>query len=307
MQKLIVETIFSTSDRKTTHSEQFEIEDDFDLDRSDSLSPPMLRECHVGLLYRSYRARLPEFRSFTEEMEWFAPQAGTSDLTRWAAHMNTAQAWWQIQNTFTEAAHLLSRAAAYDEIEAAEIDEDLRLFLHLIKLEYFNSVANLICKIEDWFLLLLFVNSGCSLIPTVDVHSPDWKEKIRRREIAAGLRLRKSEGARKSNPYLDSLSDEDYRTIRRIFKGLGQPLPVRTIRKYRNEIAHRGLPAVDVPVFSPSFRFPRKVGRVMSFGIAAGAKIEYKFLELHQHAIESLKHLEAQLLKIRSIPVLSPK
>jgi hypothetical protein len=307
VQKLNVELIFSTSnsDRKT-HAAQFDVENDFDIDGSPSLYQQMFRECHVGLLYNSYRARLPEFRSFTEEMEWFAPQAGTSDLIRWAAHMNTAQVWWQIQNTFTEAAHLLSRAEACDEIEAVENDEDGRLFLHLTKIQYFDSAAHLICKIEDWFLLLLFVNSGCSLVPAVDVHSSNWRKQISRREIGVGLRLRKSEGHHRSNPYLDSLSDEHYRTIRRVFRKLGQPLSVRTVRKYRNEIAHRGLPAVDVPVFSPSFRFPRKVGRGISLGIPAGAKIEYKFVELYQHASDALKHLEAQLLQIRRIPVLAP-
>src|SRR5437660_6504739 len=101
-------------------------------------------------------------------------QAGVCDLNRWAAHSNTAETWFQIQNTFLQTAHLLAKSRAYKYVEDDEAEEDLRLPIHLIKIQFFNSAAYLISKVEDLFLLLLFVNSERSLIPDVDVHQPNW-------------------------------------------------------------------------------------------------------------------------------------
>jgi len=228
-----------------------------------------------------------------------------------AAHSNTANVWFQVHNTFLEAAHLMAQARAYNDIETGEADQDKRLPIHLIKLQFFNSAVHLICKVEDWFLLLLFVNSGCSLIPGVDVHGPDGMKEITRGAIEKGLRMRKSERIcgrfRKSNPYLDALSDVDYRTIRGVFKKLGRPKSVRVIRKYRNEIAHRGLPAVDYPFFSPNFMFPKKTGGSVILAVPAGTKVDYQFLDLYQHACNALNHLENQLVRIKYIPVLEPR
>lgn len=145
------------------------------------------------------------------------------------------------------------------------------------KLQFFNLAAHLICKVEDWFLLLLFVNSGASLIPTIDVHKADWEKEITWKAINEGLRLRKSERFcgrfRKSNRYLDALADEDYRTIRSVCRKLGRPRSVGIIREYRNEIAHRGLPAVDYPFFSPQFQFPKTEGQGAVLRIGGGADV----------------------------------
>jgi hypothetical protein len=305
MKKLSVNLTFSCGDQRADAAD-FQTEDDFDLTRSEYLAREMFRECQVALLYAPHRSGLPAFRFFTDQMNWFAPKSGTADVTRWAAHMNTAQAWWQIQNGFTESAHLLARARAYHDVEAAARDDDTRLYLHMMKIQHFDAAVHLICKIEDWFLLLLFVNSGASLIPAIDVHTQDWKKQIRRGAIRNGLRKRKSGDVRRSNPYLDALTDQDYRTINQVFKKLGKPLAVRAIREYRNEIAHRGVPAVDDPGFSPAFKFPKKKGRVVSFGIPAGARIEYEFLEIYAHAVDALRHMETQLLRLKQIPVLTP-
>ncbi len=61
-----------------------------------------------------------------------------------------------------------------------------------------------------------------------------------RSAIHKGLKPRKSEGSGnfpETNPYLDGLTDEEYRTVRGVFKKLGSGKSIRTIRQYRNEIA----------------------------------------------------------------------
>jgi hypothetical protein len=183
------------------------------------IAEPVLRACEAEILYGKYRQDLPDFQKFLQSAganwfpSWFPSQHAFADLTRSAAHMNTAQAWWQIQNTFWETAHLMAHARAYQDIEAQEADEERRLLVHLTKLQFFNLAAHLICKVEDWFLLLLFVNSGASLIPTINVHKADWPKEITWKAINEGLKLRKSERFcgrfRKSNRYLDALADEE--------------------------------------------------------------------------------------------------
>jgi hypothetical protein len=206
--------------------------------------------------------------------------------------------------------HLLAQSRAYQDIETEEADKDQRLLIHLIKLQFFNSAAYRISKVEDLFFQLLFVNSGCSLIPSVDVHKADWGKEISRGAIHKGLKSRKSQlccgNFRKTNPYLEALTDEEYRTIRSVFKKLGSAKSVRTIREYRNEIAHRGLPAVDYSDFSPAFRFPKKDGQRTSLGVGGRAKVKYHFLELYEDAVAATKHLETHLRRIKAIPVLAP-
>jgi hypothetical protein len=311
MKKLSVSLTFDYGADQESYMKEFEVEDDFDLKHSEYLSKEALDEVRINLLSTTYRATLPEFGSFMDKMNLFAPVDRMADLTRFAAYENTAQVWWQIQNSFTESAHMLSRAHAYDDVENEESDEGRRMFLHLTKIQYFNAAAYLISKVEDWFLLLLFVNSGCSLIRGIDVHSPGWLKEIRHIPIAKGLKSRKAQLCcamfRRSNPYLDALSDNEYRTLRSVFRKLGQAKAVTKIRNYRNAIAHRGLPAVDVAEFSPDFKFPQKQGSRISLAISASAPIDYRFLNLYDDAVAALKHMEAELLRLKKIPVLEPK
>ena len=280
MGKLAVDLSFSSEGVEgKSYQKSFDVENDLDSTGWDYLAAHMFRECQMETLYRTYRQELPLFQGFIEASEWSPSQAAVSDLTRWAAYTNTAEAWLQIQNAFLETAHLLAQSRAYQDIETEEADKDQRLLIHLIKLQFFNSAAYLISKVEDLFFQLLFVNSGCSLIPSVDVHKADWGKEISRGAIHKGLKSRKSQlccgNFRKTNPYLEALTDEEYRTIGSVFKKLGSAKSVRTIRNYRNAIAHRGLPAVDYPGFSPAFRFPKKHGQGTSLGFGSRPKVEY--------------------------------
>jgi hypothetical protein len=312
MQELVVDLSFiSQVVGSKSYKKSFFVENDLDYNGWDYLAGHMFRECQMETLYRTYRQQLPSFDRFSDAGEWSPSQAAVSDLTRWAAHTNTAEAWFQIQNAFFETAHLLAQSRAYHDIETEEADEDRKLLIHLVKIQFFNSAAYLISKVEDLFFVLLFVNSGCSLIPMVDVDKEDWQKEISRGAIHRGLRSRKSQlccgSFRKTNPYLEALTDEEYRTIRSVFKKLGSAKPVRTIRNYRNAIAHRGPPAVDYSGFSPAFRFPKKDGQRITLGVGGRPKVEYQFLQLYDDATLAVKHLETQLRRIKDIPVLVPR
>jgi len=312
MQKLTIEISFSDPDiGQKGHTESFDVQDDLNYSGWDYLARHMFRECRMEVLYRTHRQQLPRFEGFSDANDWSPSQTAISDLNRWAAHTNTAEAWLQIQNAFHETAHLLAQSQAYKDLEGIEKDEEQQLLLHIIKMQFFNSATYFISKIEDLFLLLLFVNSECSLIPTVDVRKKDWPREITRGAIHRGLKLRKSELCcsrfRRTNPYLNSLTDDEYRTVRSVLKKLGSANSVRTIRNYRNAVAHRGLPAVDRPSLSPTFRFPEKHGSGISLGFGGGPAVEYSFADIYKHAVTALKHCETQLRRIKAIPILTPR
>jgi hypothetical protein len=206
MRKLAVNLSFSSDNVEgKSYEKSFDVEDDLTRKGWDYLAAHMFYECRMRTLYRNYRRALPEFRGFFEASEWSPSQAAFADLTKAAAHTNTAEAWLQIQNAFFESAHLLAQSRAYQHIEAEEAEEDRRLPIYLVKIQFFNSAAYLISKVEELFFLLLFVNSGCSLIPRVDVHQADWLKEITRGAIHKGLKSRKSQlccgNLRKTNAY----------------------------------------------------------------------------------------------------------
>ena len=312
MKKLTIDISFSDPHiEQKGYTESLDVQDDLNGSGWDYLARHMFRESRMDVLYRTHRKQLPKFEGFSDANDWSPSQAAISDLSRWAAHTNTAETWLQIQNAFFEAAHLLAQSHAYKDLEGVEKDEEQQLLLHIIKMQFFNSAAYFISKIEDLFLLLLFVNSECSLIPTVDVRKKDWPKEIRRGVIHKALKLRKSELCcgrfRRTNPYLNHLADDEYRTVRSVFKKLGSANSVRTIRDYRNAVAHRGLPAVDRPSFSPAFKFPERHGSGISLGVGGRAAVEYNFVDIYKNAVTALKHCETQLRRIKAIPILTPR
>ncbi len=123
------------------YSESIDVEDDLNSSGLDYLARHMLRECHVELIYRIHRGKLPRFDGFSEVSDWSPSQDALLDLNRWAAHENTAETWLQIQNVFYETAHLLAQAHAYRDLEINGRDEDEQLLLHVIKMQVFNSAV----------------------------------------------------------------------------------------------------------------------------------------------------------------------
>jgi hypothetical protein len=145
----------------------------------------------------------------------------------------------------------------------------------------------------------------------VDVHSEDWSKQIKRGAIYKGLKLRRSELCcgkfRRTNPYLDTLADDEYRTIRSVFKKLGSEKSVGTIRNYRNAVAHRGFPPLTVPISRLRSVSPKSMDRACLLDSGGRAAVEYSFLDIYQHAVTAVKHCETQLRKVKAIPILAPR
>ncbi len=94
---------------------------------------------------------------------------------------NTQEVWHEITNTLFTARYLLAQSRAYKDVELLMIKEgaDHRgsevLNVHLSKMNAFDGAVYRLAKIEDLFLLLLFVNLGNSLVD-VNLENPDWEK-----------------------------------------------------------------------------------------------------------------------------------
>ena len=134
MAKISIDLSFSSEGiEEKSYKKSLDVENDLDREGWDYLAAHMFLECQRETLYRTHRQDLPKFEGLVDASEWSPSQAAVSDLTRWAAHTNTAEVWFQIQNIFFETAHLLAQSRAYNDIETEEADEDRRLVIHLVK------------------------------------------------------------------------------------------------------------------------------------------------------------------------------
>jgi len=85
------------------------------------------------------------------------------------ADSNMQQVWYEITNTLIAARYLLAQSRGYKEVEQrlpnprpGYPSSDM-LNMHISKMNAFDAAVYRLAKIEDLFLLLLFVSFGCSL------------------------------------------------------------------------------------------------------------------------------------------------
>jgi hypothetical protein len=174
---------------------------------------------------------------------------------------------------------------------------------HLNKLDAFDRAVYLLVRIEDLFLLMLFVNLGNSLVK-VDVEKPDWQKDIIWRKVKDGLKRRGTQPD--ANPYLNSLSDDDYAAILETIRSLKGIQEVKEITDYRDSTTHRIRPSVDYPGFTAQLSFPkvRDGGKViqMSMPALSSSRVDHQFLELYEKAIKVYAHYVDVLRKLKRIP-----
>jgi hypothetical protein len=228
---------------------------------------------------------------------------------------NTRAVWFEIQNNLLEARYLLAQSRAHKAVELAIIEEQKLtpesarenhrvLNIHLNKLDAFDRAVYLLARIEDLFLLMLFVNLGNSLVEDVDVEKPDWQKDIVWRKVKDGLKRRGTQPD--ANPYLNALSDADYAAIMETIRSLKGIQEVKEITDYRDSTTHRVRPSVDYPGFTAQLSFPkvREEGKVivMSMPALSSSLVDHQFLELYEKATKVYAHYVNVLRKLKRIP-----
>jgi hypothetical protein len=149
----------------------------------------------------------------------------TDDLAsgvEFAIH-NTREVWRELTNTLLAFKFLLAQARAFKDVEIelqnTPQQESATANVHLSKIESFDHAVYLLAKVEDLFLLLLFVNlwTTTTTIVNVDFSSREWDRAICWTSVRKGL----TDGS-KLPP---ELSDSDYRA-RWVSASLTQPLQI---------------------------------------------------------------------------------
>lgn len=220
---------------------------------------------------------------------------------------NTEQVWYEISNTLLSAKYSLAQSRAYKDVELSILKEvedratEEVLDVHLSKMNAFDVAVYRLAKIEDLFLLLLFVNLGNSLVDT-NVNSIGWEKQIVWRLVKEGLQKRHPKAV--SNRYLNQLSDSDYARVWAIFNRLKSPNDVRDIIAYRDATTHRIPPSVDytglsgVLVFSPGSQTDSTIA---TESFVRHFKVDYKFLDLYEKAVNMFKHYVQMLQELKAV------
>ena len=224
--------------------------------------------------------------------------------------MNMCEVWREISNTLTESKYLLSQARAYKAVELMLIEEekiDHRhnevLNIHLNKMNTFDGAVYRLVKIEDLFLLLLFVRFGCSLVDT-DMDSADWQNKVTWNYVKDGLKKRHP--AIVANRFLNQVPDAEYAALVSMFSRFKNPIEVGQVTSYRDATTHRIPPSVTITAFTQYWFSPSQKKLLQGFSVAQcwleQRKVDYQFLDLYDRAVKVFEHYIKLLNEIKALP-----
>ncbi len=265
-------------------------------------------ECEKELRWVKFRENLPDV-SFAMEERPYAKAAweSTDDVAAWE---NSQKVWQELHNVMLNVEYLMAQFRAYGEIEQQTTGDEWAS-PHLQMIHSLNAAVLQMSKIEDLFLVLIFVNSGASLLlvktdgkllPVV-TSNPKWQRKLRRDRFKKALSLRgiPTGDDPPSNSYLDSLTNAEYQTLLEVFDAFFDFPAAVQIRGYRDKIAHRLQPAVDRPELYSQLMFPTKDGTRSTYDIGSrSSKVEYCSAEMYEQMKASLEHYVGLLKKLKA-------
>jgi len=224
------------------------------------------------------------------------------------ADSNMQQVWYEITNTLFGARYLLAQSRGYKEVEQRLPNprpgypgSDI-LNMHISKMNSFEAAVYRLAKIEDLFLLLLFVSFGCSLVE-VNMDEEDWQKRLSWKSVKEGLKRRTP--AIVSNKYLNGLSDDDYKLIMTVFNKFKNPPEVNEILEYRHATTHRIPPAVDYHGFNGVLKFVKpedRSGKPVSDLLTRTYKVDHEFLALYAKAVKVYEHYIQVLTQLKKVP-----
>lgn len=214
---------------------------------------------------------------------------------------NTREMWREITNTLLGVNYLLAQAGAYKDVkssaEAAGNGENDIAMVHISMVESFDQAVSLLARVEDLFLLLLFVNlwTTSSSIVDVDLSLPDWDRSITWKSVKKGLTDRSRMPGDVADPECAAILD--------VVDSYQRTGALERIAGYRNRIMHTLHPAVDDPKFSAFLCFPKQRSKgVLDMSIGIPTVAEFDFSDLYRDAVEALKQVVTVLRKLKEIP-----
>jgi hypothetical protein len=214
---------------------------------------------------------------------------------------NTQAVWREVTNTLLGTRYSLAQARGFHDIQnewkTANADENDIANIHLSKLEKFDNAVFLLARVEDLFLLLLFVNlwrMGTSIVD-VNFASPDWAKAISWKSVRKGLSERGRLPA--------DVSETEHEEILSVLERYQRTDSLEAVANYRNRITHILHPSVDDVKFSASLSFPKAMpGGGTDMTVRWPNRPEFEFLALYNAAAEALSQVVTLLRRLKRIP-----
>lgn len=221
-----------------------------------------------------------------------------------AIHLNNVnEIWLEIHNLMLEARLNFATARILKQLEdehpgPTDFDLNVRLDLHLEKMERFHFATYEMARIEDLIVRLVYEYFGDQFIE-LDSSQDDWEKKLTWDRMKEALNKR---GKPEKNPHskLEAMSEETYQKLMIIIRNY-RSADVVGLTRYRDKRTHRVTPSVDHPELAVD---------VFSANAASGGPLplfgqrnepEYRFMELYRQAKAVYSQLLSALLRLNEI------
>jgi hypothetical protein len=221
-----------------------------------------------------------------------------------AIHLNNVnEIWLEVENLMLGARLNFSTARILKQLEdeqlgRTDLELNVRLDLHLEKMERFHLATYEMARIEDLVVRLIYEYFGDHFIE-VDTSQDDWEKKLTWDRMKDALNRR---GKREKNPHpkLEAMSNEEYERLMNIIRSYRSPA-VLGLTRYRDRRTHRISPSVDHPELAVDVFSAGKAsgGPMLLFG--QRSEPEYQFLDLYREAKTVYSQLLVMLLKLNEI------
>jgi hypothetical protein len=221
-----------------------------------------------------------------------------------AIHLNNVnEIWMEIHNLMLGARLNFATARILKQLEdehqgPTDFDLNVRLDLHLEKMERFHLATYEMARIEDLIVRLVYEYFGGQFIE-VDPSQDDWEKRLTWDRMKEALNKR---GKPEKNPHpkLEAMSEETYQQLMAIIRSY-RSADVVGLTRYRDKRTHRVTPSVDHPELAVD---------VFSGNAASGGPLpflgqrnepEYQFPELYRQAKTVYSQLLSVLLRLNEI------
>jgi hypothetical protein len=221
-----------------------------------------------------------------------------------AIHLNNVnEIWMEIHNLMLGARLNFASARILKQLEdeqpgPTDFDLNVRLDLHLEKMERFHLATYEMARIEDLIVRLVYEYFGGQFIE-VDQSQGDWEKRLTWDRMKDALNKR---GKPEKNPHpkLEAMSEETYQQLMAIMRSY-RSAEVVGLSRYRDKRTHRVTPSVDHPVLTVDvFSGNEASGGSLPF-LGQRNEPEYQFLELYRQAKAVYSQLLRVLLRLNEI------
>src|SRR5260370_36342415 len=159
-----------------------------------------------------------------------------------AIHLrNVNELWFEIDNLILGARLNFATSRILKQLEeahgsATDFDKNLRLDLHLEKMERFHLAVFEMARIEDLIVRLVYEYFGTGFIDA-DVSQDDWEKKVTWNRMKESLNSR-GKPEKTPHPALEAMSDKDYAQLMALIRSYRSVEVVR-LTSYRDRRTHR--------------------------------------------------------------------